>query len=227
MDPPTYIPIPTRDAQPLRSAMKQPTSRPGTPQASPPAVLGSRNGSPFIPRPSTGGSVRSPNYATLPLPPSSPPTPHSPLPPTVPLPLAVGYAPKVSFDTFENAHASMFSYTLQVKTEGYARTRNTRVFLCAASPDASGVQALDWVLESLVQSGDELVVFRGVDTDALGESLLSPRFFWSHDLIVLSSERGHELCREEARELMRQIQEKNVASDSSRKVISSSAFLFL
>lgn len=62
----------------------------------------------------------------------------------------------------------MFSYTLHVQSEGYSRSKNTRVFLCAASPDESGSQALDWALESLVQDGDELIAFRGVDTDDLG-----------------------------------------------------------
>jgi len=62
----------------------------------------------------------------------------------------------------------MFSFTLQVKSDGYKRSRNTRVFLCAASPDESGREALDWSLESLVQDGDELIVFRGVDEDVLG-----------------------------------------------------------
>lgn len=63
----------------------------------------------------------------------------------------------------------MFSFTLRAHSEGYRRDRNTRNFLCAASPDESGVEALDWVMESLVQDGDELVVFRGFDTEVLGE----------------------------------------------------------
>jgi hypothetical protein len=62
----------------------------------------------------------------------------------------------------------MFSFTLQVKSDGYERTPSTRVFLCASSPDDSGRQALDWTIESLVQDGDELVVFRGIDQDDLG-----------------------------------------------------------
>jgi ssDNA-binding Zn-finger/Zn-ribbon topoisomerase 1 len=92
----------------------------------------------------------------------------SPMHPTTPLPVAAGYTPKVSFDTFENESASMFSYTLQVKSERYVRGRNTRVYLCAASRDTSGSQALDWALENLAQDGDELIVFRGIDQDDLG-----------------------------------------------------------
>lgn len=115
-------------------------------------------------------------------PPASPPLPASPAPalrhPSLSLPSASpsplqsngGYTPKVSFDTFENPAASMFSFTLSAESVGYARTPQTRVFLCAASQDESGRQALDWALDSLVQDGDELVVFRGFDEDDLGAS---------------------------------------------------------
>ncbi|KAF9484308.1 hypothetical protein BDN70DRAFT_891133 [Pholiota conissans] len=108
------------------------------------------------------------------------------------------YTPKVSFDTFENPVASMFSFTLQAKTDGYKRTRNTRVFLCASSPDESGREALDWCLESLVQDGDELIVFRGADEDVF--------------------EKDHNLVREEARELMRTMQEKSSEYGPDRKL---------
>ncbi|KAJ7233819.1 hypothetical protein C8J57DRAFT_1439615 [Mycena rebaudengoi] len=108
------------------------------------------------------------------------------------------YTPKVSFDTFENPVASMFSFTLQVKAAGYARTRSTRVFLCAASADESGREALDWSLEALVQDGDELIVVRGVDEDEF--------------------EKDHNSVREEARELMRVMQEKSIEYEPDRKL---------
>lgn len=97
------------------------------------------------------------------------------------------YTPKVSFDTFENPAASMFSFTLRSTSQGYKRTRNTRfvwssdclvissnksgtrVFLCASSADESGTQALEWALENLVQDGDEFIVCRGVEEEVLGE----------------------------------------------------------
>ncbi|EJD01892.1 uncharacterized protein FOMMEDRAFT_20670 [Fomitiporia mediterranea MF3/22] len=111
---------------------------------------------------------------------------------------ASGYTPKVSFDTFENPAAPMFSFTLPVKSDGYKRNRSTRVFLVAASPDESGTEALDWVMESLVQDGDELIVFRGFDTEEL--------------------DRDHEVVREEARELLRQVQRLNTEYDPDRKI---------
>jgi hypothetical protein len=88
----------------------------------------------------------------------------------------------------------MFSFTLSAKSAGYKRTRNTRVFLC----DESGREALEWSLESLVQDGDELIVFRGVDEDVL--------------------EKDHDAVREEARELMRDVQEKSAECAVDRKV---------
>ncbi|KAF9515848.1 hypothetical protein BS47DRAFT_1274325, partial [Hydnum rufescens UP504] len=110
--------------------------------------------------------------------------------------LTPGYTNKVSFDTFENSattapsDAAMFSFTLQATSEGYQRDRNTRVYLCAASADVSGSEALDWTMESLVQDGDELIVVRGFDAD---------------DLL----KETHEELRDEARDLMKTILEKN------------------
>jgi hypothetical protein len=95
-----------------------------------------------------------------------------------PLVSSSGYTPKVSFDTFENPAASMFSFTLSAESVGYTRTLQTRVFLCASSPDESGRQALDWALDSLVQDGDELVVFRGFDEEDLGRFPFPLRSSW-------------------------------------------------
>jgi len=92
----------------------------------------------------------------------------------------------------------MFSFTLSAESVGYTRTLQTRVFLCAASPDESGRQALDWALDSLVQDGDELVVFRGFDEDDLAKD--------------------HDVIRDEARELLQQVQAKCIEYDPDRKV---------
>jgi len=118
------------------------------------------------------------------------------------------YKAKVSFDTFADSSVAdadsdaMFSFTLRVKSEDYRRSRTTRVFLCASSPDESGLEALDWSLESLVQTGDELVVLRGLDAEDIKN-----RGAAAHDEI-----------KEEARKLMKAIQDKNVEYDPDRKV---------
>lgn len=164
-------------------------------------------------------------------PPTSPP-PIASAPPSVltnPLTCTVGYTPKVGFDTFENPAASMFSFTLSAESVGYTRSLQTRVFLCAASPDESGSQALDWALDSLVQDGDELVVFRGFDEDILGMSLSLASYLDQTPEIVNLRECAdvrvpratagdHDAIRDEARELLQQVQAKSVEYDPDRKV---------
>lgn len=174
-DPPSY-------QQPLRSAMKR-SSRSSTPSptSSPHSALSQPSPIPPIPPvhtlaspvPSPASASVSPLSLNSPSPSSnahsSSSVIHSPTASTIIGPNASqGYTPKVSFDTFENPAASMFSFTLQAKSDGYERSPNTRVFLCASSPDDSGRQALDWTIESLIQDGDELIVFRGIDQDDLG-----------------------------------------------------------
>ncbi|KAI0039269.1 hypothetical protein FA95DRAFT_1612708 [Auriscalpium vulgare] len=207
--------LPVPSTQPLRSAMKHP-SRPPTPATGSPPVSPYIHSSPLlVPGSSStmfahnsGSTQNSPSYFTMPG--SSPSQPtglalstYSTVSPSQSTFLhahtsSQGYTPKVSFDTFENPAASMFSFTLQVKSDGYERTRSTRVFLCASSPDESGRQALDWAIESLVQDGDELIVFRGVDQEYL--------------------EKDHDLVRDEARELLHRTQEKCKDIDPTRKL---------
>ncbi|KAH9077725.1 hypothetical protein EDB83DRAFT_2345483 [Lactarius deliciosus] len=214
MDPPGSIALPSQ--QPLRSALKH-SSRPTTPSAGSPPISPFFQPSPIPPVPQvpilpSASPVQS-TVSTLnsPLPTASPSASGSPstsgiLPPpssSVQSPISTigpnaGYRSKVSFDTFENPVASMFSFTLQVKSDGYERTPSTRVFLCASSPDDSGRHALDWAIEGLVQDGDELIVFRGIDQDEL--------------------ERDHDVVRDEARDLMHRIQEKCVEVDPDRKL---------
>ncbi|KAG8723143.1 hypothetical protein FRC09_004537 [Ceratobasidium sp. 395] len=172
----------------LRSAMKH-SSRPTSP------IPGGAS-TPSSPRPASVMPLSPPHVQLVPASPLPAQLPLSPLPgftrtltggsSTVP-----GYKPKVSFDTFENpSDAALDSFTLQAFSDGYKRTRDTRVFLCAASGDESGMEALDWTLESLVQHGDELIVVRGFDLEDLEKQL-------------------HEEVREEAKELMKLILSKN------------------
>jgi hypothetical protein len=137
-----------------------------------------------------------------------------------------GYTPKVSFDTFENSAASMFSFTLQVKSDGYERSPSTRVFLCASSPDDSGSQALDWTIESLVQDGDELIIFRGIDQDDLGRRSICVLSPVSRRMKLLSIDRDHDLVREEARDLLQRIQAKCAEVEPDRKVSIPFAYAF-
>ncbi|GJJ14642.1 hypothetical protein Clacol_008908 [Clathrus columnatus] len=111
------------------------------------------------------------------------------------------YTTKVGFDTFQNpTRTTLFSFTLQVKSEGYIRGRSTRSYLVAASGDESGIHALEWVMESLVQDGDEIIVFRGFDgEDTDNKSMRQAR-------------------RDEAQDLMKWVLEKNDEVESGRKL---------
>jgi len=116
------------------------------------------------------------------------------------LSVPAGYTHKVSFDTFENpSDGGMFSYTLQVKTEKYSRSPCTRVFLCAASNDESGKRCLEWALESLVQSHDELIVLRGFDFDVFETT-------------------QQNMIRQEAHEFTNAIQMRNKVIDPDRQL---------
>lgn len=108
----------------------------------------------------------------------------------------------------------MFSFTLHVQSEGYTPNRSSRTFLCASSPDETGKEALEWALECLVQDGDELIVFRGIDQEELGVCISPSGLRVTHSVV----EKDHELVREEARDLMRHIQDKCVEYDPDRKV---------
>ncbi|TRM63154.1 hypothetical protein BD626DRAFT_495691 [Schizophyllum amplum] len=202
----------------MRSALKHSTSRPPSPTtaspsdspmisrvplpSSPHADLAALPGSSTATLPATAHSPGSlPNFPTHAVSFGHvSPTHNTPGPgtPHTPIALPSFYTPKVSFDTFENPAASMFSFTLSVKGEGYTRTRSTRVFLCAASADESGRGALEWCLETLAQDGDELIVCRGVEEEVL--------------------EKDHDIVREDARGLMMEIQAKSVEFEEGRKL---------
>jgi hypothetical protein len=57
----------------------------------------------------------------------------------------------------------------QAKSEGYKRSRNTRVFAVAVSNDESGDNALEWLMSELVEDGDEVVAIRVIELDEGGE----------------------------------------------------------
>jgi nucleotide-binding universal stress UspA family protein len=103
-----------------------------------------------------------------------------------------GYERKVGFDTMVDADDTpngYFTFCLQVKSRGYMRTKNTRTFMCAVDDNTYSERALEWLMESLVSDGDEIVALRVLDGDP--------------DAI------DQDAAREEARELMASIVELN------------------
>lgn len=72
----------------------------------------------------------------------------------------------VSFDTFDNRDAPDYSLSLHYKHKNYLANRRTRTFLCAVDENSHSDFALEWLMEELVENGDELVCLRVVEKDS-------------------------------------------------------------
>ncbi|KDN46993.1 hypothetical protein K437DRAFT_223350 [Tilletiaria anomala UBC 951] len=80
-----------------------------------------------------------------------------------------GWERKVGFDTMPDAmetESQSFSFTLQARSKGYVRTKNTRTFMCAVDNNTYSERALEWLMESLVEDGDEVVALRVLEGEA-------------------------------------------------------------
>ncbi|KAE8316919.1 hypothetical protein BDV41DRAFT_527390 [Aspergillus transmontanensis] len=84
---------------------------------------------------------------------------HSPPPPQT-------YERGVSFNTFDNPDAADFSLTLNYKHKGYQCTRRSRTFLCGTDQNDYSDFALEWLIDELVDDGDEIVCLRAVEKDS-------------------------------------------------------------
>ncbi|KAL1955497.1 hypothetical protein VTO42DRAFT_8523 [Malbranchea cinnamomea] len=108
------------------------------------------------------------------------------------------YQRGVSFDTFDNRDATDFSLTLNYKHKDYQHTRRSRTFLCGTDQNDYSEFALEWLLEELVDDGDEVVCLRVVEKDskiASEESVEEGRY------------------RQEAEKLLESAIAKNAAAD--------------
>ncbi|KAJ5804871.1 hypothetical protein N7474_010758 [Penicillium riverlandense] len=76
------------------------------------------------------------------------------------------YERGVSFDTFDNRDAADFSLTLNYKHKGYQSTRRSRTFLCGTDQNDYSEFALEWLIDELVDDGDEIVCLRAVEKDS-------------------------------------------------------------
>ncbi len=104
------------------------------------------------------------------------------------------FQPRVSFDTFDNKDARDFSLTLNCKHKDYRYSRRSRTFLCGTDQNDYSEFALEWLIDELVDDGDEIVCLRVVDKDSKISS-------------EASVEEGR--YRREAQKLLDQIIEKN------------------
>ncbi|KAF2167154.1 hypothetical protein M409DRAFT_66203 [Zasmidium cellare ATCC 36951] len=106
------------------------------------------------------------------------------------------FRPSVSFDTFANPAASDFSLTLNRKHRDYVYTKRSRTFLCGTDTNDYSDTALEWLIDELVDDGDEVVCLRVVEKD-------------SKEATKWSAGQGEKGYRREAAKFMEEIQKKN------------------
>lgn len=109
------------------------------------------------------------------------------------------YEDRVSFDTFHNRDATDLSFTLISKHKDYVHTARSRTFLCGADQNDYSEFALEWLVDELVEDGDEIVCLRVIDKDSKINSDAS-----LHE----------EKYKREARKFLEHIQAKNDNSKS-------------
>jgi hypothetical protein len=102
----------------------------------------------------------------------------------------------VSFDTFDKPadFIEENSFTLVAKHKDYEYTKRSRTFLCGCDENDYSDYALQWLIDELVDDGDEIVCLRVIEKD---DTLAGDR----------SVEKGR--YRSEAEALMKAVQGKN------------------
>lgn len=114
------------------------------------------------------------------------------------------YERGVSFDTFDNRDAPNFSLTLNYKHKGYQSTRRSRTFLCGTDQNEYSEFALEWLIDELVDDGDEIVCLRAVEKDsrmASGAAIEEGKY------------------REEAKKLFEQVIQKNSQDEKAISLV--------
>lgn len=103
----------------------------------------------------------------------------------------------VSFDNFTGAEPTAkntVSFTLNVKHKGYQFKRRSRTFMVGLDENDYSDIALQWMLEELVDDGDEIICLRVIEKDAK---------------IVSDRNLERRQYQKEARALMERIQMRN------------------
>ncbi|KAL8952006.1 MAG: hypothetical protein Q9222_002052 [Ikaeria aurantiellina] len=76
------------------------------------------------------------------------------------------YERRVSFNTFDNRDATDYSFTIATKHKDYQYTQRSRTFLCGTDDNDYSYDAIEWLIEELVEDGDEIICLRVVDKDS-------------------------------------------------------------
>jgi len=114
------------------------------------------------------------------------------------------YKRGVTFDTFDNKDATDYSFTMNYKHKDYQHSRRSRTFLCGADEKDYSEYALEWLIDELVEDGDEIVCLRVVESDskvASSPSIKSGKY------------------REQAKKLLHSVIKKNCQEDKAISLV--------
>ncbi|KAK3820705.1 MAG: hypothetical protein JOS17DRAFT_688392, partial [Linnemannia elongata] len=121
-----------------------------------------------------------------------------------------GYIARVGFDTLGCDTPAEYAFTLQARTDGWRRTRRSRTFLVGTDLNEYSSHALQWVMENMVEDGDEIVALRVVPVE------LRDSFAKSG----IPSFQGQEVAaRSEATKIMDMIREKNKSKPKQVNIV--------
>ncbi|KAL8866580.1 MAG: hypothetical protein Q9174_006217, partial [Haloplaca sp. 1 TL-2023] len=112
------------------------------------------------------------------------------------------YERRVSFNTFDNRDATDYSFTIATKHKDYQYTQRSRTFLCGTDDNEYSYDAIEWLMEELVEDGDEIVCLRVVDKDSKFASDASLR---------------NGTYKKEANDLLEKIRNKNKHRDEEKE----------
>ncbi|KAK7710437.1 hypothetical protein SLS57_008401 [Botryosphaeria dothidea] len=123
----------------------------------------------------------------------------SPPPPPV-------FQPRVSFDTFDKPadFIEENSFTLIRKHKDYEYSKRSRTFLCGLDSNEYSEYALEWLIDELVDDGDEIVCLQVVEKD---------------DKVAGDTSIDNGRYREEAEKLMDRIQMKNTENKAINLIL--------
>jgi NH3-dependent NAD+ synthetase len=77
------------------------------------------------------------------------------------------FQPHIAFDNIplgESTEYNPIAFTLNSKHDGYQSTRRSRTFMVGVDDNAYSDHALQWLLNELVDDGDEVVCVRVIET---------------------------------------------------------------
>ncbi|KAL9095994.1 MAG: hypothetical protein Q9163_006473 [Psora crenata] len=76
------------------------------------------------------------------------------------------YKPRITFDLFANQSTTDPSFTLISQHKHYARRKGSRTYLCGTDESDYAAFALEYLIDKLVDDGDDIVCVRVMDKDS-------------------------------------------------------------